>query len=328
MNVEKLNWLAKHGDIWAMWQERGCAMLGEVAEDLRKPSMPKVSGTVAVMPLTGVLTQAGDDWFGGTSTEAFGRAFDAAMAHQNIAGIVIKVDSPGGVIYGTQALADKVYAAREGGKPVVAIADSLAASAAFWIGTAASKFVVTPHGDVGSVGVWSAHYDLSEYYEKMGVKATLVSAGKFKVEGHEFGPLDEAAKAEMQSRVDMFYGDFIDAVAKHRGVRRAQVQNGFGQGRVVNAKAAADEGMADGVMTLDEVLRGMIGSVRKTSGSRAEMDAEQEIHAAYMGAMLVEQAIEPGESDEAIARRKEREARVAQLRASERAERVKEMEEV
>mgnify|MGYP001562063068 CR=1 FL=1 len=329
MNVDKLNWLARHGDIWALWRERAALLFAESGEELRKPTMPKVSGTVAVMPLTGTLTQAGDDWFGGTSTDAFGRAFDAAMAHQNIAGIVIKIDSPGGSVYGTQALADKVFTAR-GSKPVVAIADSLAASAAYWVGTAAEKFVVTPHGDVGSIGVWSAHEDISKMLEKMGVNITLVSAGKFKVEGHPFGPLDAEAKGEMQRRVDSFYSDFIDAVAKQRGVRASAVRNGFGMGRVVNAKEAAEEGMVDGVMSLDEVLRGMVGSVRKQTNKAAALEAEQEIHAAYVGAFIgpEEGDEDDEEGDDALAAQQAREKRVAELRASQREERLKEMEAV
>lgn len=335
MNVEKLNWLAKHGDIWAMMRDRAGLLLAslgsEVSEEARLPSMPKVSGTIAVMPLRGTLTQAGSEWFDGTSTDAFGRAFSAALAHQNIAGIVIDINSPGGSVYGTAALAEKVYEAR-GVKPVVAVANSLAASAAYWIGAAAEKLFVTPHGDVGSIGVFSMHEDLSAMLEKAGVNITMVSAGKYKIEGNPFAPLDDEARAEMQRRVDAFYGDFVGSVAKYRGVRVSDVKNGFGEGRVVNANAAKSEGMVDGVVSLEKVLQNMVGTVRRSAGSSASIEAEQEIHAAYVGAIpLPEAASEPetqGESEEAIARRKEREARVAQLRASERAERVKEMEEV
>lgn len=328
MNAEKLNWLARHGDIWALWRERAALLFAEsLDEEMRKPAMPKVSGTVAVMPLSGVLTQKGDWW--GTSTEAFGRAFSAALVSDNIAGIVIDIDSPGGSVYGTTMLADKVFAAR-GVKPVVAVANSLAASAAYWIGSAAEKFVVTPSGDVGSIGVWSAHEDWSKYLDEMGIKTTMVSAGRYKTEGHPYGPLDDEAKAEMQRRVDAFYEDFIQAVARNRGVRTPAVRNGFGQGRVVNSKEAEAEGMVDGVMSLDEVLRGMVGSVRKPASKAAALEVEQELHAAYVGAIeLIEVAAEsPATDGEAEKRQAEREARVAELRASERAERLKEMEAV
>lgn len=335
MNAEHTNWLAnlaKHGDIFALWRERASLLFAgdELAvEESRKPSMPKVAGTVAVMPLYGMLTQRGDWW--GTSTDAFGRAFSAAMASDNIAGIVIDIDSPGGTVPGTQMLADKIFEAR-GKKPVVAIANSLAASAAYWIGTAAEKFVVAPQGDVGSIGVWSAHEDLSKFYEDMGVKITTVSAGRFKLEGHPWGPLDDEARGEMQRRVDASYEEFIQAVARHRGVRTPAVRNGFGQGRSLQAKDAEAEGMVDGVMSLDDVLKGMIGTVRRSVSKASALDAERELHAAYVGAIELcgpdSTAGYESDANHDNAAAEARRQRVAALKASEREERLREMEAV
>lgn len=325
MNAEKLNWLARHGDIWALWRERAAVLFAESAgEEMRTPSMPKVSGTVAVMPLEGVLTQRGGWW--GTSMDGFGRAFDAAIASPNIAGIVIDIDSPGGTVVGTQTLADRIYSAR-GVKPVVAIANSLAASAAFWVGTAAETFVVAPDGDVGSVGVFSVHQDLSKYFEDLGVKTTMVSSGRYKTEGSPYEPLSEEARMAMQSRCDAFYDEFVTTVARNRGARKPSVLNGYGQGRVVNAKEAAAEEMVDGILSLDGVLRKMLGQVRKPSSKASAMDAELELHAAFLGTSdtLV---LEQGEANDSVSdeQRAERERRVAELRASERDERIREME--
>ena len=90
-------------------------------------------------------------------TEAFGAAFDRAAADSSIGAIVLNIDSPGGSVYGVEELADKIYKAR-GTKPVYAVANSLAASAAYWIGSAASQLYVTPSGEVGSIGVLAALY--------------------------------------------------------------------------------------------------------------------------------------------------------------------------
>jgi len=163
----------------------------------------------------------------------------------------------------------------------------------------------------------------------MGIKTTLVSAGRYKTEGHPYGPLDEEARGEMQRRVDAFYDDFIQAVARNRGVRVPAVRNGFGLGRVVNAREAEAEGMVDGIMSLDEVLRGMIGTIRKPASKSSAQDAEQEIHAAYLGTSdtLVLEHVDANDSssDES---RAERERRVAELKATEREERLREMESV
>lgn len=332
MNAERLMGLARHGDIWALWRERAWAMLAEysdaeIAEEMRKPAMPKVAGTVAVMPLTGVLTQRGD-WFG-TSMDGFGRAFDAAVASENIAGIVIDVDSSGGTVVGTQTLADRIHAAR-GVKPVVAVANSLAASAAFWVATAAETFVVAPAGDVGSVGVYSMHQDWSKAMENEGVVTTLVHSGRYKVEGSPFAPLDEEARMERQRRCDAFYETFVETVARNRGVRVPAVRNGFGMGRVVNSKEAAEEKMVDGVMTLDEVLKKMVGTVRRSASRAAALDAEQELHAAYVGAIEIEAAHVADEAAQELLmqEREKRNQRAIELKASLRTDRIKEMEGV
>ena len=139
----------------------------------------------------------------------------------------------------------------------MAIANSLAASASYWIGCSASEFYVTPGGEVGSIGVWQAHQDYSKAMDEAGVKTTLISAGKFKVEGNPYAPLDEEAEGFMQSRVDDYYAAFTKAVAKGRGVPISQVRDGMGQGRVLGADAALASSMVDGIATFDDVVKKM-----------------------------------------------------------------------
>jgi len=114
--------------------------------------------------------------------------------------------------------------------------------------------IVTPSGEVGSIGVVAAHMDISKMAESAGLKVTLVSAGKYKTEGNQFEPLSDEARAALQVRVDDYYAMFVKAVARNRGVSPADVRNGFGEGRVVGAKQAVALGMADRVATLDETL--------------------------------------------------------------------------
>ena len=141
----------------------------------------------------------------------------------------------------------------------------MAASAAYWIATAADEVVVSPSGQVGSIGVFAAHEDISKALEDEGVAVTLVSAGKFKTEGTPFQPLSSDARAKMQQMVDEFYGMFTNAVARNRDVATSTVKNGFGEGRMVLAQDAVSAGMADGVATLDQTLARLLG--RHTSKS-------------------------------------------------------------
>ena len=238
-----------------------------VLRDTRKQMAAASTGTgIAVLPLYGVVTQRGnmvDDISGpgSTSTQQFTSVLRQMLADDTVGQILIDIDSPGGSVYGVSELASEIVKARAQ-KPVIAVANSLAASAAYWIGCSASEFYVTPGGEVGSIGVWQAHFDYSKALEEEGVKPTLISAGKFKVEGNPYVPLDEQAQAFMQSRVDDYYNAFIEAVAQGRGVSANDVRSGMGEGRVLGADAALAAGMVDGIATFDDVLSRMQTSVR------------------------------------------------------------------
>ena len=248
--------------------------------DARRQTATAVSsGGIAVLPLYGVVTQRGnmvDDVSGpgSVSTQQFASALRQALADDTVSQILIDIDSPGGSVYGVSELADEITQARSQ-KPVVAVANSLAASAAYWIGCSASEFYVSPGGEVGSIGVWQAHFDHSQALAAEGVKPTLVSAGKFKVEGNPYAPLDDDAQAFMQSRVDDYYASFTKAVARGRGVPIAQVREGMGQGRVLGADAAMAQNMVDGVATFDDVVRKM----RRDAKTSAKPKASRLSHA-------------------------------------------------
>lgn len=216
-------------------------------------------GGIAVLPIHGVIEQRYSwimDYVGGTSTDEFGEMYDAALSDPKVKGIVVDIDSPGGTVPGVMELADKIYNSR-GRKPVVAVANSMAASAAYWIGSAFDKLFVTPGGDVGSVGVFSAHMDFSKMMEQDGVTATVFHAPEFKAEFNPWQPLSEEAKKHEQEEVDRLYGEFVAAVARNRGTTGSNVRATYGKGRVVDAKQAVTLGMADRVATMDKVIQRM-----------------------------------------------------------------------
>lgn len=221
-------------------------------------------GNIAVLPFYGVSTQrpppAMASGSGLMSTQQFAGMLRAAVSDDSVGGVLIDVDSPGGSVFGVQELANEIYQARSQ-KPVIAIANSLAASAAYWIGSAASEFYITPGGEAGSIGVFAAHQDQSKKLENEGVKTTLIHAGQYKVEGSPYGPLDDEARAHMQSRIDAHYGAFTRAVAKHRGVDVETVRTQMGQGRTYGASQAKAAGMVDDIATFDQVLTRMQKSI-------------------------------------------------------------------
>lgn len=231
----------------------------------------KIHGAVAVIPVYGVISQRlsiMQQQSGGTSTEDLAAAFRAALADAQVGSILLDVSSPGGSVYGVAELANEIRDAR-GKKPICAIANSLAASAAYWIASAADELVVTPGGQVGSIGVYMAHEDWSKALEKEGVSTTLISAGKYKTEGNPYGPLSEEARQALQDQVDGYYAMFVKAVAQGRGATQTAVREGFGQGRCVLAADAVKAGMADRVATFNETVARLAGNRAAASGARA-----------------------------------------------------------
>lgn len=232
---------------------------------------PTGNGAIAVLPIYGVLAQRTDargEALGFVSLWHFTQAFRAALADDAVDGIVLDVDSPGGSVYGVAELAEEIYWSRAR-KPIFAVANSLAASAAYWIASSASEFYVTPGGEAGSVGIVGAHQDVSKGLERAGISTTLIKAGKYKIEGSPFAPLGADARQHMQSRVNEYYKRFIGAVAKHRNVPESAVRHGYGQGRALDAQSAKDEGMVDGVATLDEVVRRLAQRIDRDKTVRA-----------------------------------------------------------
>jgi hypothetical protein len=212
---------------------------------------------VGVLPLHGSIMPRGQ---GGL--EGFVARLANLVANPDVGAIIIDVDSPGGAVAGTSEAADAVRAAAAV-KPVYALADSLAASAAYWIASQASQLWVTPSGAVGSIGIIGMHMDVSKALEMSGVTATVITAGKYKGEQSPFAPLSEEARAHIQSQADAEHANFIRAVAAGRRVSQEMVASDFGQGRIVPAAKAVKAGMADRVGTMAD----LVGSLRTKTGA-------------------------------------------------------------
>ena len=236
-----------------------------------KPSEQRV-GAVAVLPVFGIIAQRMDmmmDMSGGVSTERISNRFRALVEDDSVGAIVLDIDSPGGGVEGIQELAAEIYAAR-GQKKIVAIANSYAASAAYWIASAADEFVVTPSGKVGSIGVFMMHEDITQLLENEGIKTTLISSGQYKTEGTPYAPLTDEALAHFQSLSDSYYDMFTKDVAKYRGVKHSEVLKGYGEGRVFTAPVAKSMGMVDRIATLDEVVDGLYTARGQKGRMRSE----------------------------------------------------------
>lgn len=235
-------------------------------------------GKIGVIPIHGPIEQRQSSELmklGGTSTEEIGAALDVMLADKSIEQIVLHVDSPGGGVYGVEELSDKIFAAR-GSKKIYAHADSMAASAGYWIASAASTFAMTPGGEVGSVGVFAVHVDQSAALAAEGLAVTVVSAGKYKAEWLPVSPLTSEARAFAQESVDDTYMRFLSAVKRNRGATLEDVRANYGEGRTMSSDKALARRMVDRVIPFEELLGRLTGNTG--SARRAAMDVARRAH--------------------------------------------------
>lgn len=218
---------------------------------------PRAPKGVAVIPLRGVITPRASLvsmlFGGGGGLEGFRSDLRAALADDEVGSILVDIDSPGGSTSLLTETAAEIRAASRK-KPVVAVANTMAASAAYWLGSQADELVVTPSGEVGSIGVFAMHENYQGFNEKLGVDPTYISAGAFKTEGNPDEPLSDDGRAYFQQTINEFYDQFVGDVAKGRNVSPSKVKGEFGEGRMVTAKRAVAAGMADRVDTYERTL--------------------------------------------------------------------------
>jgi len=257
----------------------------EAASQRGRRSSASRPQTIAVVPVYGVIVPKADlfsEVSGASTVSGMREALAEAMGDPDIAAVVLDVDSPGGQTDLITEFASELRAARAQ-KPILAVSNTLMASAAYWLASQANEVLVSPSALTGSIGVYVVHDDLSAAQEAVGVKTTLVSAGKYKTEGNAFEPLSEDAEAHLQALVDSAYQSFTQDIARGRGVPVDDVRNGFGEGRVLTAKDAVASGMADRVGTLADAIQ-RAAELASDTPSRAAQRA-----AADTGLLLVSQ---------------------------------------
>jgi signal peptide peptidase SppA len=240
----------------------------EARQAARTPA--RAPAGIGILPILGAIEYR-PSWlgwlFGGVSLVDLATDLATLVADRDVATIVMPIDSPGGDVAGLTEFAERLRRARAR-KPIIAVADTMAASAAFWLGAQATELVASPSSWLGSVGVYVAHTELSEAEAKAGIKTTMVHAGRYKTEGNTHEPLTESARAHIQGIVDGYYNQFVTDVAAGRGVPRRVVEERYGQGRMLLAKDALAAGMVDRIATSDDVTR---GAMQQATSARASV---------------------------------------------------------
>ncbi len=209
-------------------------------------------GSIAVVCIEGPVEQRGSWMFDGY--DAIRARFEAALAESSA--VILKINSPGGDAAGNLECARAMIAAKEAaGKPVIAFADEAAYSAAYALACVADEIYLPETGGVGSVGCLCVVADMTKAVKDAGINAQVIRSGSLKAEGHPLLPLTDATVGRFQTRVDSLAELFAGLVSSERAMSVKRIL-GF-EGAVFYGKDAVANGLADGIMSFDELLNGL-----------------------------------------------------------------------
>lgn len=243
---------------------------------------------IAVIHIDGALANRNTleaYWYDQDTYQSIGDAFEEAANDPNVLGIVLEIDSPGGIVNGVSDLAAKIYGHR-GQKPFGIVAHSAGemCSAAYWIGSAAEKIYASDNASLGSIGVLCVFRKSKD--ETVTVVRSNLSPNK--------APTPETAegRSQIEKELDALASVFISTVAQNRGVDYETVLNDFGQGAVFVGRGAVKAGLADDVMSLEDVIYNMKNTQNGGSmpNPTAQKGAEIDVEALQKSAAEAERA--------------------------------------
>jgi signal peptide peptidase SppA len=225
------------------------------ASDGRVKHAPR-QGAIGVLPLHGPIFPKANlmtEMSGATSLEEWSGLFNQMVEDDSISAILLDVDSPGGSSMMIPETAQMIRGARDT-KPIYAVANTMAGSAAYGLAAQATQLFASPSSVVGSIGTYMVHTDTSELAEKMGIKQTVIKAGRFKAVDME--SLDADAKQYMQELVGDINDVFINEIALGRNTSPDVIRGT--EARIYAPRQAVEVGIADGVASFDEVLSELV----------------------------------------------------------------------
>lgn len=211
---------------------------------------------IAVIPILGTLVRR-SSYIGAasglTSYHDIEALAESAFADPEVKAVLLEIDSGGGEAGGVFDLATRLRSlAKASGKPLWAIADEAALSAAYALACAADRLWLTRTAEVGSIGVVAVHVDESAADAQAGLAYTFIHAGANKVDGHGHAPLTAQVSSAIQADIDSLFDHFVTLVAEHRRLAPATIR--ATEARVYRGESAIAAGLADQIGSLREAM--------------------------------------------------------------------------
>lgn len=233
-------------------------MLAETDEYMAGGKRParvyRVVNGIAVLPVTGTLVHrlGGMRPFSGmTGYDGIVACLQQAMADSQVRGVLLDIDSPGGQAAGAFDCADMIYRLRQQ-KPVWALCNDTACSAAMLLASACSRRLVTQTSRIGSIGVMMSHVSYAGHLAQAGVDITLIYAGAHKVDGNQFEALPAEVRQDMQQRIDAAHRMFAEKVAMYTGLSVDAVTGT--EAAVFEGQSGIEAGLADELINASDAI--------------------------------------------------------------------------
>ncbi|MBV8346412.1 MAG: signal peptide peptidase SppA [Mycolicibacterium sp.] len=167
-----------------------------------------------------------------------------AAADDAVAAVVLRVDSPGGSVTGSETIWREVGRVRDGGKPIVASMGAVAASGGYYVSMSADAIVANPGTITGSIGVVTGKLVARGLKERLGVGSDAVRTNANADAWSTNAPFTPEQHAQVEAEADLFYQDFVRRVADGRGMSVEDV-DAVARGRVWTGADALERGLVD-----------------------------------------------------------------------------------
>jgi protease-4 len=181
------------------------------------------------------------------------RALEEHLEDPGIRAVVVRVESPGGVVGPSQEIHDAVARVRKKGKPVVVSMGAIAASGGYYLAAPANHIVASPGTLTGSIGVLMQLAEIEGLLKKVGVHLEVIKAGRYKDVGNFARTMTPEERAILQALLDDMYDQFVTAVAEGRRLDRAKVLE-LADGRVYTGRRAKELGLVDSLGGLEDAV--------------------------------------------------------------------------
>ena len=208
----------------------------------------------ALVSLEGEISSSGQ-----ASAENINSALDAAFADRRTAGVILRINSPGGSPVQAGIINSEIHRLRSKypNTPLYVVVDDICASGGYYVAAAADKIFVDKASIVGSIGVLMGGFGFTGLMDKLGIERRLQTSGENKGFFDPFSPESDKMKAHAQSMLDQIHAQFIEAVKQGRGKRLKQTPDMF-SGLFWTGQQSVDLGLADGFGDTGYVAREII----------------------------------------------------------------------